>query len=474
MMRNQVISILCFNMKNNLLIIPFIIVLVSILIIGSFLRYGLYLDTKKLSQDFLAQNALELYSADIFRLSSKLNRLHSVGDWSCLVGYIDEKEFFSIKDSSCDSGLYRHQSSIYIKESNVKIDMTLVLSDEKIKLFSVFLFFQTCIFLSFRVSIFNIEKKKQEQLIRFNEKAIRFSHDVRSPLSALSSIIKDQNVFISQDLKKIIESSIEMIKKSANDLLDAREKSRVMSVVNLKIAISEIIEIKKREFPNVEIVFNGFDILGACEENGLKRIVSNILNNSIESSLDKDVKIIINIIKVSDKINITIEDNGTGIPDYILKNLGYKQITTKKEGNGIGILSAKEEIKSWGGDLILSSSSRGTKVTLILNSLDWNIKIVLIDDDELTRILWENAALKSGLELKCFKDSETCLSNLESFDKDTQFYIDNHIGNERGIILAEKLYNLGFKKLYMATGSNPEEFADISYIKGVIGKEPPF
>ena len=101
------------------------------------------------------------------------------------------------------------------------------------------------------------------------------------------------------------------------------------------------------------------------------------------------IKIMAN--KVGDKLEIKIQDNGSGIADQVLKKLGNDEITTKANGNGIGFKSASEIIKSWGGVLeVEETSENGTKLRIILqndkNEINKINNFILLDDDELARL----------------------------------------------------------------------------------------
>ncbi|HLB43149.1 MAG TPA: hypothetical protein VJN02_09980 [Gammaproteobacteria bacterium] len=48
------------------------------------------------------------------------------------------------------------------------------------------------------------------------------------------------------------------------------------------------------------------------------------------------------------------------------------------------------------------------------------------------------------------------------------------LDGESGIEIAKELHRRKFFNLYITTGHNTNQFNDIEFIKGVVGKEPPF
>lgn len=100
---------------------------------------------------------------------------------------------------------------------------------------------------------------------------------------------------------------------------------------------------------------------------------------------------------------------------------------------------------------------------------------VLIDDDPLVRMTWKMAAKRAGKNLLAFVSVEEFFKKAESTNRNTPIYIDSHLGNGvKGEEESQKLYDLGFKEIYLATGDSPEKFAHLKHIRGVLGKEPPW
>jgi hypothetical protein len=44
----------------------------------------------------------------------------------------------------------------------------------------------------------------------------------------------------------------------------------------------------------------------------------------------------------------------------------------------------------------------------------------------------------------------------------------------KGEEIAEKLFDMGFNNIYLATGYDADYFSDIPFIRGIVGKSPPF
>lgn len=99
-------------------------------------------------------------------------------------------------------------------------------------------------------------------------------------------------------------------------------------------------------------------------------------------------------------------------------------------------------------------------------------EIVLIDDDSLVHSTWEMVANKRNQRVYCYHDIDTFLDEAFEYEKDTKIYIDSNLGNNiKGELESKKIYELGFKNLYVASGLKVEHLPH--WIKSQQGKEYP-
>jgi signal transduction histidine kinase len=101
--------------------------------------------------------------------------------------------------------------------------------------------------------------------------------------------------------------------------------------------------------------------------------------------------------------------------------------------------------------------------------------IVFIDDNESLRTAWSLAAAEANLEIHTFSSIKDFQPLQYSFHSSTTIYIDSELQDEiAGEVYARKLYDQGFKQIYLTTGYPPEKFQHLTWLKGVIGKYPNF
>jgi len=100
---------------------------------------------------------------------------------------------------------------------------------------------------------------------------------------------------------------------------------------------------------------------------------------------------------------------------------------------------------------------------------------VLIDDDPLTRMVWENDAADLGKRLRTFSTVAEFFKEAGGIDRTTPVYVDSNLGEGvEGTVESRRIHEMGFGEVYLATGYAPEKFAGFTHLRGVIGKEPPW
>ena len=210
-------------------------------------------------------------------------------------------------------------------------------------------------------------KRINRHLNQRSEMLSGISHDLRTPLTRL----KLQLAMLTQkDLSKKMSKDIDEMEKMLKDYLQfaktqAYEKT---SLINLSGLINEI----KISFENDKLkVINSDDIFLKGRLSALKRSFENIINNG----LIYGNQVIVKTQKSSNRVIITFDDDGPGIPEDQYKNVFKpffrldKSRSLNQSGVGLGLAIVEDIINSHGGNIQLSKSElEGLQVKISLPS----------------------------------------------------------------------------------------------------------
>lgn len=237
-----------------------------------------------------------------------------------------------------------------------------------------------------RIHSLNDQKIQYEKQKSTLELARQVAHDIRSPLSALNMITNSISG-LSEEHKSILQEVSRRVSDIADDLLKQTKNQNDGIVSNNHLpkndgicftiqAVQSLVMQKQLEFKNrtdvsIEIRNHGIfeDTKIALSENSFTRILSNLINNSLEA-MSENSSIFIELSKNDKACTVSVIDFGKGIPADILaelkkRPLSYGKNTSETSGSGIGVFSASEELKRIGGSLSIESREGvGTKVTL--------------------------------------------------------------------------------------------------------------
>lgn len=218
-----------------------------------------------------------------------------------------------------------------------------------------------------------IDEAKEKERFKL---ARQVAHDIQSPLMALRII--SQGSSSDEPRNSLLMKTIERISEISSDLLENNTSYRIRSdsKTTLKELIEEIIAEKNIQNKDVEFKFDTASfkyskgLPSVVEESDLKRIISNLIQNAIEASVDPKM-VEVGFQEDEQRNVIYIKDYGKGIPSEVLSRLGEEEFSYGKEatssGFGLGVYGAKKVVARWGGELVFESRvNEGTRVSVIL------------------------------------------------------------------------------------------------------------
>ena len=102
--------------------------------------------------------------------------------------------------------------------------------------------------------------------------------------------------------------------------------------------------------------------------------------------------------------------------------------------------------------------------------------VVHVEDDLYIRKFWVHRAELAGLRILSISKPDELFNHLSSIGKHCLFYIDQNLGKGSidGMNLAKKLFNLGFRSLFLSTGYDEGDLPRTKFLKGIVDKYPPW
>jgi len=443
-----------------------------------------------LTNVFKTQNFDSIFGYDLLKVGSSLNNMRAQANWKCVKATFRDSDFFNYGPGECKANFLNVKNKIFDQNNpSMQIEFIYEFStSEKIALSSFVLVYLLLIVLMGKNSKKQAAEEEKlklslhmqqslnelNQVIELKNQSRRIAHDIRSPLEALKMFTQDNE-------DKNIQDLIERIDGIAHSLLRPQEKEKMSMANPSKIAL-QIIEEKKGSHSKLEFeMINNLQtrVLVSMGEINLGRIISNLINNSIEaSSQTKAPKIVLKMDELNNQCQITIQDNGSGMSEQTLDKIKSGKYTGKKSGNGIGLSSAIALVEQMKGKIDIESKLHmGTtiKLNLPIAFKEDNQTVVHLEDDKYIRLAWSKEAQRKGKDLRSFANYEDLKSKLNDIPKEAIFYVDQELGTDqlRGAEVIKQLSSLGFSNFFLSTGHDSLEY-DTSLIAGLVSKSAPF
>ncbi|MGD9642452.1 MAG: sensor histidine kinase [Elusimicrobiales bacterium] len=325
--------------------------------------------------------------------------------------------------------------------------------------------------------------KSQSRLAALSAVSAQVAHDIRSPLAALESALKDVSQ-LPEEKRRLIQGAACRIKDIADDLLEKNraapeagpEPCPVRELIEA-VAAEKRLQFLERADVKVEVKLapDAAGLRALALPADLSRVLSNLVNNGAEA-LERGGTVTLGLRRDGQQAVLTVSDDGKGIRPESLAGLGVRGQTEGKTGGcGLGLYHARTTAESWGGSLsIASEPGKGTTVSLRLPLAAALTPAVLLDDDALVRLNWTVAAKAAGVNLKIYSEAGELLAAAAALPKETALYIDSDLGaGAPGEEVAVELHRRGFTDITMATGHEADKFSRLPWLK-ITGKTPPW
>ncbi|HVL68953.1 MAG TPA: sensor histidine kinase [Vicinamibacterales bacterium] len=218
------------------------------------------------------------------------------------------------------------------------------------------------------------EIRRQERQAMFGRIAAGLVHDLSHPIQTISNNCKlIQRIFDDAEyratFRETIEREIATVKRVLEDLLNiARPKPIERFHVDLNAALADALRTMgplaetagltlRQELSREPLYIQG-DLFA------LGRVHRNLILNAIQATAPGG-EVVVATRAAGDRVLVSIQDTGCGIPAERLEAIFEDFVTTKKRGLGLGLAISRKIVEQLGGRIRVSSEvGRGTTFVL--------------------------------------------------------------------------------------------------------------
>lgn len=229
-----------------------------------------------------------------------------------------------------------------------------------------------------------LQIQEQKQRLSFKEKeeawremAKQVAHEVKNPLTPMKLTIQNfERKFDPADPD--IRDKVKHLSRTLVDQIDlvATVASAFSQFAQLPEKNNEIFDLNK-EIKNIINVFsdekiyfhsNRDIIMVEMDKIYLSRIITNLVANARQAKHDdRDNIINLDVEQRQKRVIITVDDNGTGIPEDLYDRIFEPNFTSKTSGTGLGLTMVRKMVEDYKGQISVKSEvGKGSTFTISL------------------------------------------------------------------------------------------------------------
>lgn len=225
----------------------------------------------------------------------------------------------------------------------------------------------------------------QHELVQANRLSILgqvaagVAHEINQPVATIRAFADNARTLLKRDRKaeatdnlENIAALTERIGTITGDLKILARKGRTAAEpVSLRLVIEGAVMLLRSRFSGrmdalaIALPDPEMKVLGSRIR--LEQIVINLLQNALEATENiENARVDVKVSEEGDMAVLSISDNGTGIPQDILKQLFSPFNTSKESGLGLGLVISNDIASDYGGRIGVESSEKGACFSVYL------------------------------------------------------------------------------------------------------------
>jgi signal transduction histidine kinase len=202
------------------------------------------------------------------------------------------------------------------------------------------------------------------------------AHELKTPIQpilGITQILRSQIKDVKQqELMEITTRNAKRLQRLSNDILDVTKiegKSLGLNKEDFNLndvvrnAINDVKLGRDARQENIKLSYNPHeDILIKADKGRISQVISNLLNNAIEFTVEGTILVSVEKNKISNDneiIIVSVKDSGQGIDQSILPRLFTKFASKSHKGTGLGLFISKGIIEAHGGKIWCENNPDG-------------------------------------------------------------------------------------------------------------------
>jgi signal transduction histidine kinase len=216
--------------------------------------------------------------------------------------------------------------------------------------------------------------KRQERQAMFGRIAAGLVHDLSHPIQNIGNstrllLREDIDAESREMFRRTIERELGTLKHFMDELRNVVKPQPIERfAMDVNASIADTVESMRTEGDRVGVALETRYAAGPLIIEGdrfaLGRVYRNLITNAIQAT-SQGGRVTVSTARAGDRVAITVDDTGSGIPPERLSAIFDDFVTTKRRGLGLGLAITKRIVEQLDGTIAVESEvGRGTTFTL--------------------------------------------------------------------------------------------------------------